>query len=373
MNKEVKIRGWNAGDEKKIIELLDIVFNNWPHLDLECSKMDHFNWKFSNPLSRETTALATDGDRIVGTFLTTFCHLKLGNTTYLTSNGCDVAVHPDYRGLGLFNKTRDYTNAQRVVYGVKTHLGRSGNQIVSEKYNRETQTNPSLTLKIPFALNWMARILDANEYSKKNPSRGRAEEDALIKMLGSRDKPEGKKPHLPKKNVRKLELKQVNIFDDTTDEFWNNIKDHYNFIIERKQEYMNWRFIDPRAGKFRVTLAEEDGKVVGYSILRVNRYEPENVKGNIADVLASPNRLDVVDSLLNEVVNYFDDQNINMSRCYCFENHPYQRIYQKYGFVPYMKEGYYLLLTEDLGKPTDTLQKTSVKKTYTSFGDEDSI
>ena len=95
MAENVKIRGYQPGDEADIIELLKMVFDGWPQYDTEYSALDTWNWKFGSELSKKTMGLAEDGDKIVGTFLTWVFKVKMGGSIYSASNGCDVAVNPN--------------------------------------------------------------------------------------------------------------------------------------------------------------------------------------------------------------------------------------------------------------------------------------
>jgi len=369
---EIKIRGYRPGDEKGIVELFKLVFKGWPHFDIDCSPLDHWNWKYCNEMSKKTMAIAEDNNQIVGTFLTWIFNLKISDSIFRTSNGVDIAVHPNYRGFGLFTKTRDFTGNLRSAYDLKTHIGMSDNPIVIQKYERDSEENPTLWPKFPFNVNRLIRINDVNEYLKKNPI-----DDAFIKKAGytalsSAYKLESILSLKPKIKGR-FKLRQISFFDNSIDEFWDSIKESYAFILERKKEYLNWRYFDPRAGHYRVLQAEEDGKMVGYSVLRINHYKPDNLKGFIVDLLAAPGRLDIVDVLLKEAVRYFEGLGINAIFSLGFEDHPYSSIYRNYGFVTYTKSKLYLWLTEDLGKAIERLRKSKVERAHIALGDEDEI
>jgi hypothetical protein len=372
LTENIKIRGYNPGDEEGIIKLLKIVFDGWPQYDTDYSAIDTWNWKFGREMSKLTMGLAEDGDQIVGTFLTWISKVKVGDSIYFASNGCDIAVDPNYRGFGIFNKTRDFVGNLRVKYDIKVHLGISGNPIVINSYDRNTEKNPETWIKFPFNVNRMIVVNDIDDYLKKNPTK-----NTFIKKIGYRTLKNAYKLEntLSKKhNVQKnIKLRQISLFDEHIDEFWDRIKNSYDYILERKKEYLNWRYFDPRAGIYRVTQAEKDDKVVGYSVIRINRIQPSNPKGYIVELLAEPGKLDTVDSLLMEAMQYFNKLGINAVYSSQFENHPYFKIYRKYGFVSYTNDNLFLWLTEDLGKDIIKLKKTSIERTHFSNGDEDEI
>ena len=116
-------------------------------------------------------------------------------------------------------------------------------------------------------------------------------------------------------------IEEVKCIDERIEMFWNGIKDHYSFIVNRSKEDLNWRYCDPRAGCFVVKQAEEGGRILGYSALRVNRYREDYPVGFIVDLLTLPNRLDVADALVKDAVRYFDDENINIVNYQVVKNH----------------------------------------------------
>lgn len=371
MSNGIEVRGYLPGDEEKIIDLLKIVFNGWPHFDTS-SPADYWKWKYSDDTSKKLMALAVDGNNIVATFLTQTFQLKICETILHASNGVDVAVDPKYRGLGLFNKTRDLIGNHRKTYGLKIHVGISDNPIVVKNYEKNSRDDPIHWPKFPFTINRLIRIRDLDEYLKKNPV-----DHSIIKKVGyttlsdvykirSRLEYGTKKPS-------SIKLREINHFSYTADEFWENIKESYDFILERKSEYLNWRYCDQRAGNYRIIQAEEGGRVVGYSILRINRYKPENLKGFIVDLIAVPRRMDVADALLEDGLRYFDNSRINAMFSLSYENDLYSRLYKDHGFITYAKPKLFLWLTEDLGEIIQGLQKSKPKRAHIAYGDEDEI
>jgi hypothetical protein len=274
--------------------------------------------------------------------------------------------------IGLFTKTRDFVGALRSDFGLKVHLGISDNQIVEQKYEADTKKNPTLWPRFPFKINRLIRIQNADEYLNKNPINNKFIKKMGYTALRGANKLESRLYRKPETRGS-FKIKQINIFDNSIDEFWERIKDDYDFILERKKNNLNWRYFDPRAGRFRVLQTEEDGKVVGYSVLRINRYWVDNLKGFIVDLLAAPGRLDIVDALITEAVAYFEDFGINAIISTGFEDHPYSRIYKNHGFVTYNKNKLHLWLTEDLSNDIVKLQNSKVERAHIAIGDEDNL
>jgi hypothetical protein len=115
-------------------------------------------------------------------------------------------------------------------------------------------------------------------------------------------------------------------------------------------------------------------RVLGYSLLRINRYRDEYPIGYIVDLLALPERLDVINALIEDAVIYFDNNDINIIKCLGVKNHTHENILSKYGFVNSRRRldifyQFYENITENLKK----VEETSEKKIHFIYGDYDAI
>jgi hypothetical protein len=128
-----------------------------------------------------------------------------------------------------------------------------------------------------------------------------------------------------------MEVLEVKHFDQTFEEFLEKVNNGHDFIKQRTCEYLNWRYIDPRAGNYQVRVVKEDGEIVGYSVLRINKLEDYHT-GYFVDLMALPDRLDVAEALLLDGMGFFGDHSVNLVVFQVIENHPYERLFNKYGF-----------------------------------------
>ncbi len=84
------------------------MFDGWPSYDVECSMVDYWRWKFlDNPLKKSCIALCSEDTKLVGCAHFLLHKLKLQDRITLCSYGTDVAVHPDYRGRGIYTRLND--------------------------------------------------------------------------------------------------------------------------------------------------------------------------------------------------------------------------------------------------------------------------
>ena len=79
--------------------------------------------------------------------------------------------------------------------------------------------------------------------------------------------------------------------------------------------------------------AVKDGGIIGYSVLRINRYLKEYSIGYIVDLITPPDRIGVADALIQDAVNYFDRDGINIVNFQMIKNHTYLSVLKKHGFL----------------------------------------
>ena len=104
-----------------------------------------------------------------------------------------------------------------------------------------------------------------------------------------------------------IEVEDIGFFDEGADELWDKSKDYYDYAVVRDREYLNWRYCDPRGGRYFCKGAFEDGKLVGYAVLRINAIEEDYSVGFIVDLFTLPERLDVVAKLVDESIVFYKE------------------------------------------------------------------
>jgi hypothetical protein len=117
-------------------------------------------------------------------------------------------------------------------------------------------------------------------------------------------------------------------FDDRIDGFFDEAARPFDFVVVRSKDYMNWRYCDPAAGRFTVRVAEHEGRLLGYQVLKLTEGD-----GYIADLLALPERIDVVRSLIEDALALFRDAGVESVSCWMISRHPYNGILRRYGFI----------------------------------------
>jgi hypothetical protein len=135
---------------------------------------------------------------------------------------------------------------------------------------------------------------------------------------------------------RSVDILEIKRFDERINTFWNNVKCQYSFIVERNRNYLDWRYCDIRGGDYSIRAVEENGSILGYSILRTKEEknsESNDSIGYIIDLIVLPDRLNLVKTLVDDAIQYFDESSVNLIQVFVIQNHPLQDIFREVGFL----------------------------------------
>ena len=285
----VTVRFFREGEEAALLELLTASFGRWPSVDIDVPPIDHLRWKMSShPATTGLHVVAEAAGRPVGLWIMGAQPYKVRDRVLLCRRAADSCVHPDYQGRGVVTRMREETAAD-----LRRHLDmRLGGQARNEHMLK-------LVLREPY------EVLGNRV-------------DILSCDPGAID---------PADDRNAWSIATADQFDERLGAFWDEASRPFDFIGVRDRRYLNWRY-ERRAGNFTRLVAEQDGVVLGYAVLLVSRG-----RGNVADLLALPERLDVARSLLREALRRFRDERIDAARCWLPSVHPYRALFEEEGFA----------------------------------------
>lgn len=124
-------------------------------------------------------------------------------------------------------------------------------------------------------------------------------------------------------------IEAVDHFDEGFAAFFEHAYTDFGLIRERTAEYLSWRYLDARAGRFVAVAAREDERILGFAVIGW----PDDPTAVLADLLALPGRLDVVRSLLDYVLDAAQHENAVALSTYLTRGHPYRTAFMERGFV----------------------------------------
>jgi len=324
--KEYEVRAFRAGDEEAIVELLELVFDGWPKFDLLCTPHAYWMWKYqNNPLRMNQIVVGVSDNRIIACLHSFSLRIKIGNKVCSGTQTFDLAVHSDFRRMDIFNKMLDLAHKIRKRSGSQFHYYLTLNPWLRKHLSKFYH-------KFPHHARRLFRIHDVGLQLRKNPMKyGFIYQYGIRLMKLANQCRNALRPY--RSSSYDFDMEKIIHFDERVEGFWEEIRDHYHFIVERSRDYLNWRYCDPRGGDYLVKIAQRDAKILGYMVLRIERHQPDYPIGYIVDLLALPNRLDVATALVEDAVSYFDGQHINMILYMLMRNHPYEAILKRNGFI----------------------------------------
>jgi hypothetical protein len=315
---DVIARPYIQGDEKQIVELLELVFNGWPKLDLPLGNLEYWKWFYlDNPLKTNNNIVATINKQIVGSNLGAFREVRINGEKYTTCLSGGLAVHPDHRGKGVYSKMRDLKHQRHDE--IKTNFTWAitvNPQVIAALTKRGHE-------KFPYELQMMTKIHDIRKHIQQTGG------DLSKHILYNIKKAQAAIRLDRRKKDYEIKLLE-SYFDEDIDVFWKKVRASYRFIGERDRSNLNWRFRDPRAGNYVVLCAYENGSISGYLVLLINRNNPDYPIGYIVDILATGQ--DIVEALIDKSLDYFDSLNVNVINYLSVKDYPYQQTFARKGF-----------------------------------------
>jgi GNAT superfamily N-acetyltransferase len=328
----VTVRRYRDGDEKGIVDLLDLTFGRWPHLDIPGTPIDYWRWKYKgNPEHGSSITVGEAGGRIVGCHHRIILRAKVMDDILLAGTAVDFAVHPDHRGRGLSNRISEANDEIVTKSGVKMDYWITSNPLLIKSYSSSKDPSKHRP-RFPHKIVNLTRIRNIDRQLSEMPVPNSWVKRIGFYALSARNK--AGSILQPRQTRTGFTLARATRFDDRIDALWERVKDSHDFIVERRKDYLNWRYCDKRAGDFAVAQAEDGaGAVPGYAAFRINRFIATYPVGYIVDLLTLPGRLDVADALAEEATRFFDGAGVNIVNAQVVKGHPHEGVLSRYGFL----------------------------------------
>ncbi|MCI0849378.1 MAG: GNAT family N-acetyltransferase [Chloroflexi bacterium] len=290
-------RFYEERDEEGVLRLLPEAFDSWPEVTATVPAAEHFRWKMASPAhgSRQSLVAEIDG-RVVGFQAYWLQQVRIGGRLLLAKQSMDFCVHPDFQRMGIRTRMK-----------------------------RMAEHNPRRNFQVLFGLTSghpAMRKLERNAVRANLP--GPTQLANSIEAL-VRHGPASRRPLEDGDGA--WTLRRVPAFDRRIDAFWEQAAQPFVAIVERRREYLNWRYADARAGDFSITVALHDDAILGYIVSCVSRG-----RGYIADVLALPGRSEVAGALIGRAVADLDNAGLDTIECWSPRHHPYRDLWQAWGF-----------------------------------------
>ncbi len=327
-------------EEAGILQLLRIAFNGGPGwFDLPVSPLEHFRWKLRDYPYNSACYLGEFGSEIVGFGGRLERRWMVRGQERKGRDGVEAALHPRYQNQGLTTFRRDLTaefeSDEDFTLSFASHP--------SSLHGRRKRGIPA----VANPLDNMVRPLDVRKHIQPpritngatgstsrtrialERGRARKQRPALVRWSGWQWRMlRHRMKHPPLKFPRgNWTIRSIDRFDERFQAFFDRAAEAFDLIQVRRPAFLNYRYADHRAGPFDIRVAEADGEVLGYAVVRAT----ENT-GVLADLLALPGREDVANALVQDALDLGRQAGSPAMRAWMMRNHPYHRLLVHSGF-----------------------------------------
>jgi len=314
------IRRYKEGDEKQIVPLLKLVFPGSKYIDEK-----YWNWMYkNNPTHLIRIWVAEDNEKIVGHYAVMSVFMKVNDKLQTGALSLNIAVHPDYQGRGIFPRLAKQASRELSEEGIVftyVYPNKRSFPIFIEKLGWFEVPSLPVLFK-PLNLEKLLARKVGNRFLAKmiNPF-------GLLFLkvfFGER-----------RNDISKgIDVIRVTSLDDRVDGFWEQASKPYKIIALRDKKYLTWRYFDKPDNSYMMYLAEKEGEMLGYIVLKLVTIDESSKSGTIVDLLTLPGREDVVLTLILKAIEHFKEEEADVAMCYMQNKYCYELL-RKIGFVPF--------------------------------------
>ena len=326
MNEEWSVRACKEGDKDEIFELTKAVWGE--RVPEKARWIKGWQWiHIDNPAGISRLWLAEDDGKLVGQYPVIMENMKVDGEVVKTAQLVDTMTHPKYRRRGIA-----FTLGKNALTEIE-------NGEISLLYCFPTQQVYPLHIKSGWldvcAFQVMFKPLNLKNILQKRLVHNRlllniftVGGNLIIRALFRSQK-------VPDDDTSKV--RKISHFDDRINEFWNTVSSDYNNIIRiRDKKYLNWRYVDAPNADYTIYVAEESGRICGYTIL-VCKDVDGLIFGYIYDIIALTGRDDIIHCLIAKAVEHFNEEKADAAFSQMVPNKIYRKALLKSGFIPYFR------------------------------------
>jgi hypothetical protein len=134
--------------------------------------------------------------------------------------------------------------------------------------------------------------------------------------------------------VNGLTINQVASFDERINDLWEKVANDYKIITVRDKTYLNWRFANIPGGDYTIYIAEKEKQVLGYTVLKCEKYSGLNV-GRIFELIVPSGQEETGQSLVLKAIEFFEQKKADFILYSLIGDKNYHQILKKCGFINY--------------------------------------
>lgn len=308
-----------------------------------------WDWKYeANPFNQDGAPyvlLLKKQAEVIGLYGGLFLRFIVGGRECVVHHGCDMSVHPAYRGAHLSKRLRNRNRTDNPLHF--SWQNATSYQVVRAE---KVQGVPLVSVVKPLALGYVIERASGHRWR------------------GRRTVPEGEGA-LPGVRRGGWQVTEIDGFDERFDRLWQRACRDYPVMLVRDRRYLDWRFTQRPDARYRVLAATAGAEVSGYLVLRCTVKDGEPW-GYVVDFLVEGRRQSVFSALLTEAVAQLRRDGAKAVGCRVTVP-PYRSFFYRHGFIRYpWRSGGYIRARANL--PDVALQPFGdVRQWFLTMGDGD--
>ena len=346
------IRKYINGDEDGIIRLVND-FADWG-LKIYKKSLKAWNWKYKeNYLNQITILVAENNNKIIGFYSIVPIKVLLFGNSYLCGRAEEGLVVSSFREKGIFNSLLSegikLSNVNNIdfIYGIPSPASLR----VHSKLGWQTICYNSLLVKI---LN-VKKINNFTSYKRKR---------FFIKVFIFFNYYFNK--NFSNINIQGIEVAEISQFNKKINKLWESNYSEYDFIIERKMDYLNWRYVNDPIFNNKIFIVKKHSNILGYIVLGINKNTNQKFSfGYILDIFCNKKDSKIINLLVLKAIKYFNERGIDGIKCRMLKDTSYYDVLSKHGFFEWSTKPFILRSTKNEMK----ILNFDKKKIHITFGD----
>jgi len=261
----LEIRKYQERDEEGFQRLDNLVEEHpWNRRDLA-----NWKWKFKgkNPAGDPLMIYAANDSEIVGHFAAIPMKYWIDGESVIGSHSAAMMIDPKWQNRGLIKFVADKLIQELEIQGIPFTYG----------YPNEN------------AYELHIKLLSYEEIAKQQ---------FYIKFIDSNN--------VEKENFGSggLTWEKIHKFGAETNDLWEKSKNEYKVIVERKSDYLNWRYLDRPDVPYHIYGVFNGNRLEGYCVLKLYK-EEKTLRGHFIDLFTSQNNNVCASILIRQGLQFF--------------------------------------------------------------------
>ncbi len=300
------VRLATPADHPAMVRVLMSAFGAWPSFPLRGSALEHLEWKLA---STELHAVLVIDGELAGVSSSWHSDVRVGSELVPVYNGADFAILPELQGRGLGRLLDDIWES-----------GDSSNYLTIDAVAQSAAvrhmypvTGPTVRIQVWSRAAGLRQRLGA----------------VARRLLGARRAPVPAPAVEAPRDSHGLVVEPIVEFGADADELGERSAEAFDVLWRRDADWLNWRYLDPRAGVISVWGVRSEGALLGYLAMR---HPDDQGVARVLDLLTVPGRTDVSLALLEHATTTARGEGATHLEAWLAPGHPDTGSFQRAGF-----------------------------------------